>query len=183
MHAQSCVTDSAGALSMVDNWDHHCAALQWAGYPRSLMFVFMYICFEGGRHKKLNSGQNKALGDPASPTDLFHWGSRADKWSACRWQCVDPLCDAVSVRVCVWWQLSVDGNYGYGQLGHIVSWCERIWCQRIKLEGGRWLAVVEALRKQYLMFISLLTDRMERSDSKNIFEIKAKLKKSKIVWL
>lgn len=105
-HAQSCVTDSAGALSTVDNWDHHCAALQWTGYPRSLMFVFMYICFEGGRHKKLNSGQNKALGDPASPTDLFHGGSRGDKWSSSRWQCVDPLCDTVSVcawvSVCVW---------------------------------------------------------------------------------
>lgn len=61
--------DSAGALSTVDNWYHHCAALQWAGYPRSLMFVFMYICFEGGRHKKLNPAQNKALGDPASPTE------------------------------------------------------------------------------------------------------------------
>lgn len=78
-HTQSHVTDSAGALSTVDNWDHHCAALQWAGYPRSLMFAFMYICFEGGRHKKLNSGQNKALGDPASPTDLFHGGNHRDK--------------------------------------------------------------------------------------------------------
>lgn len=78
-HTQSRVTDSAGALSTVDNWYHHCAAPQWAGYPRSLMFVFMYICFEGGRHKKLDPAQNKALGDPASPTAVFHGGNLKDK--------------------------------------------------------------------------------------------------------
>jgi len=78
-HKQSHVTDSAGALSTVDNWWHHCAALQWAGYPRSLMFVFMYICFEGGGHKELNHAQNKALGDPASPLDVFHRENCRDK--------------------------------------------------------------------------------------------------------
>lgn len=163
-HEQSCVTDSAGALSTVDNWDHHCAALQWAGYPRSLMFVFMYICFEGGRHKKLNSGQNKALGDPASPPDLFHGGSRADKWSSSRWQCADPLCDTVSALVCVWWQLSVGGNDGFNERGHEVSWCQRRWWQM------RTFAAMEAWRDQ-----EMLIDRIEIFASKNIFEFKAKL--------
>lgn len=69
---QSNVTDSTGALSTVDNCLDYCAPLQWAGYPRSLMFVFMYICFEGGGHKEQNPAQNKALGDPASPMDVFH---------------------------------------------------------------------------------------------------------------
>lgn len=78
-NTQSHVTDSTGALSSEDNCDHYCAALQWAGYPRSLMFVFVYICFEGGRHKKLNPAQNKELGDRASPTDIFHGGSPRDK--------------------------------------------------------------------------------------------------------
>lgn len=92
-NTQSRVTDSAGTLSSADNCYHHCAALQWVGYPRSLMFVFMYICFEGGRHKKLNPAQNKEQGDRASPTDIFQGGKHRDKWLfLCVYVCIRDGC-------------------------------------------------------------------------------------------
>ena len=63
------------------------------------MFVFMYVCFEGGGHKKPNPAQNKALGDPASPIDVFHGENHRDKRSSSLWQCVSAVCVCVQLDI------------------------------------------------------------------------------------